>query len=53
MDLGYSLDHVKDQLGHKTINPTLRYAERKRKFLINALDDRRKVVPFLSKKQLR
>ncbi len=41
LDMGYSLDHVKDQLGHTDIRTTLRYAERKKQNLTSALDKRR------------
>ena len=52
LDMGYSLDHVRDQLGHTDIRTTLRYAKRKEKVLTDALEVRKNVVDIATKKPL-
>ena len=51
LDMGYSLDHVQDQLGHKNPAMTRRYAKRSNPVLTQALENRRgKIIEIGEKK---
>ena len=51
LDMGYDLDHVRQQLGHTDITTTKRYAVRQDETLKNALENRRgNVIEFPRKK---